>query len=567
MNDILFKGYVPVTVDKKPLKPFKNLTSDQLDSFETIDQEPNYAGVLAPNTVLIDIDDYEQSEILMNIVEDLQLNCRVYQTTRGKHFYFLNNGDIKKCATHTKLACGLTADIKTGATNSLGILKTKGTKRDIIWGYEENATIDPLPKFLIPVKTNMEILQLKAGQGRNPFSYGYILALKNNKFSKEETKECIRIINKYIFSDPLPEQELEIILRDESFPQETVIDAPEINSAYDLMQMELKPIEFIVKDMLPVGLNLLASPPKFGKSWFALDLSLSVSSGTYFLGNETKVSTVYYLALEDSKNRLQSRIKKLLGNNNPSKNFYYGLEINTLDGGCIEQLEQVLKTLPTCKLIIIDTFQYIKGARGKTDGVYDYDYNTMKQLKKFADSHELSLLVIHHTRKDTNPYDAFANISGTNGITGACDTMMVFTKEERNSKQAKLSITGRDVDQQELMLTMTDCKWICEGNADEIKKRDDELTFRADPFYNTINSLLLDNNGKWNGTCQEILDSAEELGYPLLNAKGEPLSAISLGKSINKYDSKLTSIGGIKHLFVKSNGSGGAHHIYKFIEK
>ena len=51
---------------------------------------PEYAGILATNTILVDLDDGEQAEILMKIVEALQLNCRVYQTTRGKHFLFTN---------------------------------------------------------------------------------------------------------------------------------------------------------------------------------------------------------------------------------------------------------------------------------------------------------------------------------------------------------------------------------------------------------------------------------------------------------------------------------------------
>lgn len=548
-----FSGYLP-TSGKRPVIPF-----DEATDYEAVKDLTEYGGVIKDGVVLIDVDDFEQSERLMDIIEDLQLNCVVNETKKGKHFYFADSGLFKANSTNKKLAIGITADIKRGSVKSMGVIKYQGIERKCIWEY---LPLAPAPVWLTPISTKLDIWQLDSG-GRNDTLYRYILTLEKAGLSREDIKLTFELINKFIIKNPLDSSELNTILREEAFTKKEV-DAPEINSGYDLMQLELKPIEFIVKDMLPVGLNLLASPPKFGKSWFALDLSLSVSSGTYFLGNETKASTVYYLALEDSKNRLQSRIKKLLGENNPSKDFYYGLEINTIDGGCIEQLEQVIKALPTCKLIIIDTLQYIRGTRGKTDGVYDYDYNTMKQLKRFADAHELSILVIHHTRKDTNPYDPFANISGTNGITGACDTMMVFTKEERSSNQAKLSITGRDVEQQDLMLTMTDCKWICEGKAEDIQKRNDELTFRVDPFFNTINSLLEENGGKWDGTCQDILDNANNFGFTILNSRGEPRTATSLGMVINNYDRKLTAIGNITHKVVKDRGSGGARHFYKF---
>lgn len=550
-----FSGYL-LTNGKKPIMKFEDALT--LEEIQKTNPE-EYGGVINNDVVLIDVDDFEQSERLMDIVEDLQLNCVVNETSRGKHFYFSDSGIFNSNGTNKKLAIGLNADIKRGSVKSMGLLKHNGIERACIWEY---TPLSPAPAWLKPVNSKLDLWQLDSG-GRNDSLYRYIITLEKAGLSRADIKLTIELINKYILKSPLSSMELKTILRDESFTKKEV-DIPEIKSAYDLMQLELKPIDFIVKDLLPVGLNILAGQPKTGKSWLALDLGLSVTSGTYFLGNKTKPTTVYYLALEDSDNRLQNRMKMLLGDANPSKSFYYTLNINDLGNGLIEQLEQVIKALPDCKLIIVDTLQYIRTARGKTEGVYDSDYNTMKQLKRFADAHELCILVIHHTRKDTNPYDPFANISGTNGITGACDTMLVLTKEERHSNKAKLSVTGRDVDQQELLLTMRDCKWIYEGNADEIKKRDDELTFRTDPFYNTINILLERNGGKWDGTCQDILDSANELGFTLFNSKGEPRTATSLGMMINSYDHKLTAIGGIEHLVVKDRGSGGARHFYKF---
>ena len=111
----LFKGYVP-TKNKKCLMPFKGKSENELMTYEQVKNYSEYAGVLADEAILIDIDNSEQSELLMNIVKAMQLDCRVYQTTRGKHFLFMNNG-IENCGTNQRLAIGLTADIKVGSKN------------------------------------------------------------------------------------------------------------------------------------------------------------------------------------------------------------------------------------------------------------------------------------------------------------------------------------------------------------------------------------------------------------------------------------------------------------------
>lgn len=213
---ILFKGFVP-TKNKKCLMPFKDKTSADLLTYEQVRELEEFAGILDEDTVLIDVDDHEQSEILMDIVEDLQLNCQVRETTRGKHFLFKNSGSIKACKTGTKLACGLTADIKVGLKNSYSVIKYGGKERPIIFDKDENSDYDTVPAWLIPVKTNQDFLEMGEGDGRNQALYSYILTLQSHGLNEEEAKKCIEIINKYILKDALDTQEVEVITRKESF--------------------------------------------------------------------------------------------------------------------------------------------------------------------------------------------------------------------------------------------------------------------------------------------------------------------------------------------------------------
>lgn len=218
----LFKGYVP-TKDKKCLMKFKNVDALELQSYDQVKNLSEYAAILAENTILIDVDDFEQSEKLMNIVEDLQLNCRVYQTTRGKHFFFNNrdpsNNLIQQtCKTGTMLACGLKCDIKVGCKNSYSILKYKNKEREIIYDIFDDEEYENIPKWLLPVnKQDVSFLNMESGDGRNQALFNYILTLQSNDFTVDEARECIKIINKYILQDPLNDSEIETILRDDAF--------------------------------------------------------------------------------------------------------------------------------------------------------------------------------------------------------------------------------------------------------------------------------------------------------------------------------------------------------------
>ena len=206
----LFRGYVK-TKNKKCIEKFKDKSN--LKTFDQVQHLPEFAGILAKDTVLIDVDDYDTSQLIFYMVQELKLKCRVYATSRGKHFLFKNNG-IKTNKTRCKLAIGLTADIKLGSRNSYSILKYKNQLRPILYDTKE---YQELPKWLTPVKSSFDFLNMEPGDGRNQALFNYILTLQSNDFTVEETRETIRLINKYVLKVPLKETELNVILRDDAF--------------------------------------------------------------------------------------------------------------------------------------------------------------------------------------------------------------------------------------------------------------------------------------------------------------------------------------------------------------
>src|SRR5690606_27035423 len=99
------------------------------------------------------------------IVRDLKLKCRVYETSRGKHFLFKNT-TLKSNKIKCKLAIGLTADIKLGSLNSYSILKYKNQFRPILYDTKDKE-YQEIPKWLTPVKSSFDFLNMEPGDGRN----------------------------------------------------------------------------------------------------------------------------------------------------------------------------------------------------------------------------------------------------------------------------------------------------------------------------------------------------------------------------------------------------------------
>lgn len=216
----LYKGFIP-TNGKKPLMAFKDKSSSELLTLEQAQKFPEYAGVLAEDTILVDIDTEEETEILLNIVKAKQLRCKVLKSRKGGHFLFKIDHPIPN-RTKVKLGIGITADIKGTGVASLEVLKIEGKERDLLY---DTGDYGLLPKYLHPINTKMELLNMMEGDGRNNALFSYILPLQQNEFTVEECRECIGVINDYVLKDPLSEEELKVILRDGAFNKPTFFNS------------------------------------------------------------------------------------------------------------------------------------------------------------------------------------------------------------------------------------------------------------------------------------------------------------------------------------------------------
>lgn len=262
-------------------------------------------------------------------------------------------------------------------------------------------------------------------------------------------------------------------------------------SSVEIMNTPMKKQRFIVDGMLYPGIHILSGDPKIGKSWMMLDMCLAVAKGEDFFGRKTERGQVVYMALEDTFVSLQSRMYELT--DEPSKNLFFTLLANSIGSGLEEDLWDCKKMFPYLKMLVIDTLQKI---RNNIDTKYGADYQELSVLKSIADQLGIAIVLVHHNRKahDFNPNNL---ISGTNGIAGCADGLLVFTHTGEN---AKLHISGRGAPSLELNLKRKNAKWILLDNVPESE---------PDIFSFTIHDFMLENNSV-SGTASEICSMLKE---------------------------------------------------------
>ena len=284
-------------------------------------------------------------------------------------------------------------------------------------------------------------------------------------------------------------------------------------SAAVLRARQLPELRYVVEGLLPQGLVLLASPPKFGKSWLALDLCLAVAGGGTFLGRPVQRGECLYLALEDGEQRLQKRLNKLLGDRPVPTGFFYQTRALSLEENLLSNLEFFPAKYPNTRLLVIDTLQKVRGEDRSSGSVYAADYKVMSQLKAFADRCGICLLVIHHLRKMADDTDPFNRIAGSNGLFGAADAALVLTRPKRADPRTTLSLTGRDVEEQELVLSFDkpSCRWRVLGSAEEVAAADEQADYDADPLVVTVRRMLDEKGGRWQTTGSGIVSACERL--------------------------------------------------------
>jgi len=266
--------------------------------------------------------------------------------------------------------------------------------------------------------------------------------------------------------------------------------------------MDVMPPKFIVSEIMPVGLHILAGSPKVGKSWLVLWLCNQIAKGEKVWEYDSLQSNVLYLSLEDTYARLHHRLSSITEQS--TENVNLAIESFSIETGFISQLDNYMDDNPFTNLIAIDTFQLIRGGEDRIS--YANDYNEISKLKKFADKHNIAVLLVHHLRKmqDSDPVNM---ISGSTGVTGCSDNIYVLAKDKRLDNTATLSITGRDVPDMafKLELDRETNIWKFIGHVVEEENNSKELLY-------TIETLIR-LKGDFSGSATDLIEALKGINY------------------------------------------------------
>jgi len=218
-----------------------------------------------------------------------------------------------------------------------------------------------------------------------------------------------------------------------------------LDGVFDSVQLDairFPPIRYLVEGYVAEGATLLAGAPKIGKSWMAMNIAYGVATGQPVFGSvPTRQGDVLYIALEDNPRRLQRRQARMGARPTPHLKFHTRWMM--LDEGAIEAMDAWIARSANPVLIVVDVLAKVRAQSRGNDQAYEADYYALSGMQTLASARGIAILIVHHTRK-ADADDPFDTVSGTRGLTGAADAVLVLRKDFANDR-ATLYGRGRDI--------------------------------------------------------------------------------------------------------------------------
>nr|DAL62798.1 MAG TPA_asm: replicative DNA helicase [Caudoviricetes sp.] len=335
-------------------------------------------------------------------------------------------------------------------------------------------------------------------------------------------------------------------------------------NAQDLLKEYIAPLEYLVDKIIPaVGLAMLGAPSKYYKSYMCVDMGLCVAEGVKFLGFDTKKSGVLYMDLESTKRRPKTRIEQVLNGAKCPDNLHIVTaeqKVGKIGEGLEQQIEWQLQEFPDIGFVIIDVLKKVRPVQKRGQNDYDRDYEDLGRLKEFADSRNICILVIHHTRKMKDPDDPFNELAGSSGVMGVLDAALVISKKKREDKDAKLYITGRDMPEQVLAIEFNKSifRWENLGDSESVEHNRQVNKYRNSKAVQVIKRLIEQGNGELTASVDDIIQASNWIGGGVLKIYDTPQA---VGKELSGYVELFNEVDNIE-VSSKRNGKK-REYLYK----
>ncbi|MET4041865.1 hypothetical protein ABIC03_003556 [Bradyrhizobium sp. RT6a] len=234
-----------------------------------------------------------------------------------------------------------------------------------------------------------------------------------------------------------------------------------------LLAKRFEKLHYVVPHYIVEGLTIVAGRPKLGKSWLVYDIAVAVATGGLAMGSiECEQGDVLYLALEDNERRAQGRLLTVAPPGASLRRLTMQFSAPQIDNGLLAEIDDWRLKSEKPRLVIVDVLAKVKPDQKRTQSVYGADYEAVSPLQQYASEHRLAFIVVTHTRK-AEAEDDLETVSGTNGLTGAADSILVL---KRGTGGSTLSGRGRDIEEVETALQFEGGLWRILGNAGDVAR-------------------------------------------------------------------------------------------------
>ena len=464
---------------------FQDATTDpaRITTLLSAGSEPNYGLVCPEGVFALDVDG-EGIARLAELEERLgalppTLRTR---TANGEHVFLRWPSALPRPIGQlwgfvTRWGSGQGAGYVIGprSVHASGVAYTPGTVFEIAdipeaWAHDVLAP-QPAAEDAIEIHGGYELPAAGYTGSRYEAIRSFIASRYMRGVTREEILAGVLTVLAPRFADPLPEADIRSRFdrawkgtAERLGPPRTAQEPPKRRvvgagmDAADLLAMDLPPLRWIVPDLVPEGTTILAAPPKVGKSCLVYQIAVEASIGGELLGRRVAPGSVLYLALEDGKRRGADRLRAALGGRTmPRGRLEVRWDAHNIGEGLEDDIAAWLDEHPDAVMVAVDTLGKVRPHGDGRRNAYEVDVQAMARLQDLFRDRPVSLVIVHHARKDASD-DFLASVSGTYGITGSADTIVVLRRKRLESFGTVL-VTGRDIADVEIPVRFEGLSW------------------------------------------------------------------------------------------------------------
>jgi hypothetical protein len=199
---------------------------------------------------------------------------------------------------------------------------------------------------------------------------------------------------------------------------------PKLPTLADIYDMEGIKVEWAIEKLIPKeAITILHGAAGVGKTWVGLKMACCISDGIPFVGLPVSKMNTYYIDFENPLPLLNERAKVL----GKSSSFIWHMSNPSMAPPRLDSNEwETYKKLPAPGLLVVDTLRASNFLEENNSRHISF---LMARLKTLRDKHGFTVVVIHHSRKDSNIY------KGSTAIIDLCDCELSLSRVENGGKR------------------------------------------------------------------------------------------------------------------------------------